>query len=117
MRTLKALIAFLTILLVVAFGVLVYIVLRQAQRVADAPAPVAQPMEAPAPAVIADERAPWQPLLLAEPAGTRIAAVTGVGDLVVLHLFTGEPGRDERLVVIDPGSGTLMGRVAVTRAP
>jgi hypothetical protein len=56
---------------------------------------------------------PWQRLLLQEPAGTRIVAVTSAGDLLVVQLHTGEPGQNERLVVIDPGSGTLLGTIVV----
>lgn len=116
MRALKALVAVLTLLLLIGFAGLIWGIVRQAEKLtpAEKPAPMA-PAEAPA--VVADERMPWQALLLNEPAGTRIASVTSAGDLVILHLYTGAPGQDERLVVVDPGNGVRLGTVTITGKP
>jgi hypothetical protein len=112
MRALKALVAILTVLLVVGFGALIWGVVRQASKLAEPPAETSTPLTGTA--LVSDERAPWQSLLLGQPPGTRIATVTSAGDLVLLHLFTGSPGQDERVVVIDPGTGTLLGTIAIT---
>lgn len=115
MRALKAIVTVLTLLLIVGFGVLVWGVVRQAGKLAEPPAETSAPLTGTA--LVSDDRAPWQSLLLDQPPGTRIATVTSAGDLVLLHLFTGTAGQDERVVVIDPGTGTLLGTIAVTARP
>jgi hypothetical protein len=107
MRALKALVAVLTLLLIIGFGALIWGVVRQAGKLA----------EPPPKASVRDDRAPWQSLLLDQPPGTRIANVTSAGDLVLLHLFTGAAGQDERIVVVDPGTGLWLGTIAVTGKP
>ncbi len=49
-------------------------------------------------------------VLLDEPAGTRIAAISGAGDRLAVQLQGGGP---DRLVLIDPHSGAATGRVAL----
>jgi Family of unknown function (DUF6476) len=115
MRALKALVTVLTLLLIVGFGALVWGIVRQAGKLAEPPGEGSAPLTGTA--LVSDERAPWRTLLLEQPPGTRIASVTSAGDLVVLHLFTGSAGQDERVLVIDPGSGTLLGTIAVTGKP
>ena len=56
----------------------------------------------------------WDLVKLGEPAGTRIGGVSSQAGAIVLHLYTGNPGTDERLVLIDAASGKVVGRVAVT---
>ncbi len=51
-------------------------------------------------------------VLLDEPAGTRIAAVAGLGDRVVVQLQGGGP---DRLVVIDPRTGLTAARIGLVR--
>lgn len=58
--------------------------------------------------------ATWDLVKLGEPAGTRVGAVSAQGSAIVLHLYTGNPGTDERLVLLDAVSGKVVGRVAVT---
>ncbi len=106
MRALKALVTVLTLLLIIGFGALIWGVVRQAGKLAEPPAKA-----------VRDDRAPWQSLLLDQPPGTRIANVTSAGDLVLLHLFTGAAGQDERIVVVDPGTGLWLGTIAVTGKP
>jgi hypothetical protein len=114
MRALKALVAVLTLLLLVGFGALVWGIMRQANKLAE-PAEPSVPLTGTA--VVSDERAPWQTLILDQPPGTRIASITSAGDLMILHLYTGSAGQDERLLVVDPGTGTLLGTIVVGPKP
>lgn len=112
MRALKAIVILLGILLVVGTGVLIWGVARQIDKLgrgdqAETPVPSIDTT----PAVVATDVAPWGRLDLKQPAGTRIQAVTNSGDYIVLHLYTHTPGTDERVVVIEPGTGTLMGTI------
>ncbi len=116
MRALKALVVVLTILLLLGFAGLIWGILRQAERLAGPQEPPAQAPLATPPGAVADH-APWETLALGQPAGTRVLGVTSAGDLVVLHVATGEERRDERLLVIDPGRGILLGTVAVEAKP
>jgi hypothetical protein len=68
--------------------------------VAGAPAPASAPVPG---------RAAWGRAGLDQPAGTRIQSVTASGALIVLQLYTDAPGNDERLVVVDPASGQVVG--------
>jgi hypothetical protein len=49
---------------------------------------------------------------LDEPAGTRMMAVSGAGDRLALLLQGGGP---DRVVLLDPHSGLVVGRVALGR--
>jgi hypothetical protein len=49
---------------------------------------------------------------LDEPAGTRIAGVAMAGGRMVMELQGGGP---DRVVVVDPGSGAVVGRVGLSR--
>lgn len=51
-------------------------------------------------------------MTLDEPAGTRIAGVSALGDRLVLALHGGGP---DRVVVIDPASGRAFFRVGLAR--
>jgi len=53
-----------------------------------------------------------QAAVLDEPAGTRMAGVSGAGDRVALLLQGGGP---DRVVLLDPRSGRVVGRVALGR--
>lgn len=114
MRALKLLVGVLSLLLVVGVAALVWGVVRQANKLSEPP-DLPPPINASP--VVADERVPWQQLLLKQPRGSRVAGVNSAGDLIILQLFTDAPGRDERLLVIDPGSGTLLGTILVTEPP
>jgi len=59
-----------------------------------------------APAVVAG------PVLLDEPAGTRIVGAEGAGDTVVLRLEGGGP---DRVVVVDARGGRVVGRIGLAR--
>jgi hypothetical protein len=113
MRALKALVTALAIVIIIGVGAVIWGVVRQVGKMSEPPE-TSPPLTG---APISDERAPWQNLALEQPLGTRIANVTSAGDLVILHLFTETPGRDERLVVIDPDSGTLLGTITLGAKP
>jgi hypothetical protein len=49
-------------------------------------------------------------VVLDEPAGTRIAGIAGAGDRLAVQLQGGGP---DRLLLIDPHSGTPIGHVAL----
>lgn len=112
MRALKAIVILLGILLVVGTGVLIWGIARQIDRMGQTQADeeVTQAVNT-APAVMTNEVAPWGRIDLKQPYGTRLQSVTNAGEYMVLHLYTGAPGTDERVVVIDPGTGTVMGTV------
>jgi hypothetical protein len=107
MQALKALVTIMAVIIVIGTGAVIWGIARQASK--------SQPLTGTG--IVAEERAPWQTLALGQPAGTKIATVTSAGDLVILHLFTETPGRDERIVVVDPNSGTLLGTIAVGASP
>lgn len=117
MRALKALVAVLTILLILGFAGLIWGILRQAEKLSE---PSPERLENAAlgtPPAVTTEYAPWQTLALDQPADTRVLGVTSAGDLVILHVATGDDRRDERLLVIDPGNGTLLGTIAMGAKP
>jgi hypothetical protein len=111
MRALKALVTIMAVIIVVGVGAVIWGIVRQASKLTEPPE-TSPPLQGAS--IVGEERnAPWATLMLNQPTGTRIATVTSAGDLVVLHLFTETPGRDERLLIIDPGTGTLLGTVTV----
>lgn len=115
MRALKALVTVLTILLFLGIGAVIWGVVRQANKMIEPPE-TSPPLQGAQ--IVGEERnAPWSTLALGQPPGSRIATVTSAGDLVVLHLFTETPGRDERVLVIDPGTGTLLGTITLGAKP
>ena len=114
MQALKALVTIMAVIIVIGTGAVIWGIARQASKLAEPPEQ-SQPLTGTG--IVAEERAPWQTLALGQPAGTKIATVTSAGDLVILHLFTETPGRDERIMVVDPNSGTLLGTIAVGASP
>jgi hypothetical protein len=116
MRALKALVAVLTILLLLGFAGLIWGIVRQADKLAEPPEKLEQSPLSAAPAV-GNDYAPWQALALDQPPGTRVLSVNSAGDLVLLHVATGEERRDERILVIDPSSGVLLGTITVHAKP
>lgn len=93
MRFLKVLVIVMGVLIVVATTALVVLIAR---RIGGA---------GPAPTAIA--------VLLDEPAGTRIAAIASAGERLAVQLQGGGP---DRVVLVDPRSGAVAGRIGL-RAP
>lgn len=114
MRALKTLVTVMAVIIVVGVGAVMWGVVRQVNKIAEPPE-TSPPLTGTS--VVSDERSAWQNLALGQPEGTRIATVTNAGDLLILHVFTEAPGRDERLLVIDPGNGTFLGTIAVGAKP
>ena len=114
MRALKAIVILLGIVLVIGTGVLIWGIARQIERVGqrEETAEDVTPVSS-APAVASVEVAPWGRVDLKQPFGTRVQSVTNAGEYIVLHLYTGTPGTEERLIVLEPGTGTLMGIVSI----
>lgn len=101
MRGLKILVIGLGIAVVAAFLTLVVVIFNRSSRPADG----ALRAEGPRPPI----HGAWGRTILDQPAGTRIQSVTASGTLIVLHLYTQIPGQDERLIVVDPATGTVSG--------
>ncbi len=101
MRALKGLVIGLGVCALAAFVVLVLVI---SQRGGSKPGESVAVSSARPPT-----HASWGRVMLDQPAGTRIHSVTSHASLIVLQLYTGTPGQDERLVVLDPATGAVVG--------
>ncbi len=95
MRFLTAISVVMGILIVAGTAVLVIAVVRRT----------------PAPASASGQEA-GAPVVLDQPAGTRIAGADGTADALVLRLAGGGP---DRVVVVDTRSGRIIARVSLSR--
>jgi hypothetical protein len=93
MRALKAATIIMGVLILAGTAVLIATIVKRAS----------------APAPVASAAAPFA-VKLEEPAGTRITGVTAPGDLLALALAGGGP---DRVVLLDPRSGRVAGRIAI----
>ncbi len=103
MRALKIAVIVLGILIVIAFATLIYGIVQGWTRLdanARGPAAIRAPIAGASPA--------WGRSGLGLPVGTRIESVTAAGNLIVLHLRDASGG-EERLVVVDPATGGVVG--------
>ena len=119
MRALKTIVFVLGLLVVGAFGLLVYGLSQNWHRLSTPPAAAPAPATAPAAATTAAGRAgaavaAWGHVGLGLPADTRIQSVTTAGNLVVVRVTS---GGDERLIVLDPATGSVVGTFGVTDKP
>ncbi len=96
MRALKVLTIVMGVMIVAGTGVLIAVI---AHRVVS-PAPPDAPAAGGAPLAV----------LLDEPAGTRITGIAAAGDRLAVQLQGGGP---DRVVLLDPRSGTVTGRIAL----
>lgn len=96
MRALTALTIFMGVLIVIGTGALIAVI---AHRLTSPSAQLAA-------------SAPARPLAvrLDEPAGTRIAAMAALGDRLALEL---QGGGADRVVLVDPRSGAVTGRITL----
>jgi len=106
MRALKTIVVTLGALVIVAFGLLVYGLSQNWHRL-NTSTPVAA---AKAPAAAAS----WGHVTLGQPADSRIQSVTAAGNLIVVQVVS---GGDERLVVLDPATGAVVGTFGVVDKP
>lgn len=109
MRGLKAVVIGLGVCVIAAFVVVVVMI---SQRIGGRPGE----------SVAADNARPpthasWGRVMLDQPAGTRIHSVTPSASLILLQLYTGMPGQDERLVVLDPATGAVVGSFILPSTP
>lgn len=102
MRGLKILVAVLGVAVIAAFLTLVTIIMTRSGRETPVATSGARP----------PTHGSWGRVLIDQPAGTRIQSVVPSGNLIVLQLYTGQPGQDERLVVLDPATGAVTGSFA-----
>jgi hypothetical protein len=109
MRALKAVVLSLGALCLAAFGVLVYLVVAGIGG-----------KEASVPAQTATTAPPlaglrWNDLSLGQPAGTRIVGVVSTGGLLAIHVEA--PGGAGSILLVDPSSGQLRGRIMPGTTP
>ena len=96
MRFLKVLVIVMGVVIVVATTVLIVLIAR---RIGGGPAT--------GPVVATS-------VLLEEPAGTRIATIAAVGDRLAVQL---QGGGVDRILLLDPHSGAVVGRVGLRSQP
>lgn len=106
MRTLKIIVVMLGVLIVIAFGALIYGILQGWGQLGTA-AKLSAPTPEPSPPLARSGNAPWGVRGLGLGPGARIERMETAGNLVVLHVR--EAGGAERLVVVDPANGALLG--------
>jgi hypothetical protein len=98
MRALKVLTIVMGVMILVGTGVLVVVIAHR----------VASPTSGGA--TIAGR--PPLALTLDEPAGTRIAGIAAIGDRLAIQL---QGGGSDRVVLVDPHSGAIAGRIMLAR--
>jgi hypothetical protein len=96
MRFLKVLVIVLGVVIVVATTVLIVLIARRIGGGSAAGPPVVTTV------------------LLEEPAGTRIAAIAAVGDRLAVQL---QGGGADRILLLDPRSAAVVGRVGLRGQP
>ena len=114
MQALKTVVIVLGALIVGGFGVLIYGLTHNWHKLSDAPATVAaapatQPASSARTAVAA-----WGKVALGQPPDSRIQSVTRAGRLIVVQVTAGTA---ERLLVLDPATGAVVGTFALTDQP
>jgi hypothetical protein len=107
MRALKTIVITLGVVLLGGMGLLIYGLSQNWHRAADAP-------PRPGPAVTAPLATGWGRVALGDATGSRVGALTAAGDLVAVHL-RGERG--DRVVIVDPRTGSVVGTFTVGDAP
>jgi hypothetical protein len=115
MRALKAVVLSLGALCVVAFGVLVYLVIAgMGAKTPPLAAPeAAAPASPPAAPPVAGLR--WADLSLGQPAGTRIVSIAPAGALLAVQVE--RPGGAGAVIIVDPASGQIRGRIETGAVP
>jgi hypothetical protein len=101
MRALKAVVISLGVLCLGAFGVLVYLVTAKTGARVEKATVISAPAT-PAPL--------WGDLDLGMPRGSRIVSLQGAGDTLAIHLRL--PDGAERVIVVDPRAGAVIGRIS-----
>lgn len=107
MRALKTIVITLGVVLLGGMGLLIYGLSQNWHRGAEAP-------PRPGAAATAPLATGWGRAVLGDAAAGRVSAVTAAGDLLAVHL-RGERG--DRLVIVDPRTGSVVGTFTVGDAP
>jgi len=114
MQALKTLVIVLGLLILGGFGVLIYGLSQNWHRLSDAkPAAPAAAAERKSDPKTADLKS-WGTVALGQPADSRIQSVTRAGRLIVVQVTAGTA---ERLLVLDPATGAVVGTFALTGNP
>lgn len=101
MRALKAVVISLGVLCLGAFGVLVYLLTARTG---------ARPEKPAVSAVSGPVASRWADIDLGMPHGSRIVTLQAAGEMLAIHLRM--PDGAERVVVVDPRAGSVLGRIA-----
>ncbi len=109
MRTLKTIVITLAVLIVVGSGVLLYGLSQNWHKLSEAQAP-ATPAAAPA----AQAPANCGQVSLGLTADSRVQSITPAGRVVVVQVVSNS---DERLVVLDPATGAVVGTFLLGQRP
>ena len=115
MQALKTVVIVLGALILGGFGVLIYGLTHNWHKLSDAP-PAASAVPAAAPPATPSRAtpAPWGKVALGQPPDSRIQSVTRAGRLIVVQVTAGTA---ERLVVLDPATGAVIGTFALGDQP
>lgn len=106
MRAVKTIVIVMSVVLVAGFGLLIFGLTQNWHRATEAvPA-------TPAVTGASSNVRGWGQVGLGQPPGSKVQGVTAAGNLVVLHLIV-PPAGDERLVVVDPARGAVIGTFVV----
>jgi hypothetical protein len=108
MRALKTVVIALGVVLVAAFGLLIFGLSQNWHRLADAPRPSADASQAPS--ARAGEVRSWGKANLPLDPQTQVENMVAAGNLVVLQVTVTEG--QQQLLVVDPAHGTLIGTFA-----
>ena len=103
MRALKTIVITLGLVLIGGIGLLIYGLSQNWHRLASEGTP------RPGPAT-----AGWGRVALGDAGAGRVSAITAAGDLVAVHLRS---ERGDRVVVVDPRTGGVVGTFTVGEAP
>lgn len=100
MQALKTIVIGLGMALVLGFGLLIYGLTQNWHRLAST----------------ARTSAGWGDVALRQPATSRVRAMQAVGSHLILHMEDRDEAR-ERLIVLDPANGAVVGTFWVTVGP
>lgn len=111
MRMLKTIVVMLGGLLVGGFAILIFGLTQNWHRLAQ-PAPAAAPSAGPAKTAAPAEG--WGHIALGQPPDSHVQSITPAGTFVVVQVVAGSA---ERLLILDPATGKLVGTFSITEQP
>lgn len=102
MQALKTIVISLGVVLVLGFGLLIYGLTQNWHRLSDTAKPAGARN--------------WGDVALRQPSAARLRAIEAVGSHLALHMSEGD-GVRERVVVVDPASGAVVGTFWIAERP